>query len=419
MTQGIFKSEFLKNAATLVTGTSIAQLIGILLYPVLSRLFMAEQFGLLSTLSQISVIIMIVSTGKYENSILITDSKQEGANVIGYVLTRSAIVLLILYIILQIIGGQIGTLLNQPELQKWLFVCPLSAFVIAIYNCFNEWCVRNKYYKTLSWNKIVNTLSHSIAKLSLGLLKIFSNGLIWGDFLGRTFSAGTCVYRALKHDKIVFEKIDRRQYKILAKKYHHFPKYNMPDQLLSSIGVAMPVFLLGAFFNSSEVGYYAITMNVLSIPISIISLAVRDVFRQRANEDYLKKGNCIGIYKKLLYRLSVVAIAASLGVYFILPNLFSFVLGEKWMISGKYAQILLPMIVVDFIAMSLSGVFIVTQKLKASLLWQVYYVTITIISLLLGCLLFKTVKATLFCFAIGRSSAYLLYIYLSYKFAKG
>ncbi|HOO12860.1 MAG TPA: polysaccharide biosynthesis protein, partial [Bacillota bacterium] len=59
--QKIIKGEFLRNTVTLVTGTAIAQFIGIILYPVLSRLFTASEFGLLSTISQISAIIMVLA----------------------------------------------------------------------------------------------------------------------------------------------------------------------------------------------------------------------------------------------------------------------------------------------------------------------------------------------------------------------
>jgi O-antigen/teichoic acid export membrane protein len=258
-----------------------------------------------------------------------------------------------------------------------------------------------------------------LSKVFFGFVRIVGNGLVVGDLLGRTISAGTCVYRGLKNDREAFLHIDKKKFKPLSRKYINFPKYNMPDQLLSSFGVAMPVFLLGAFFNNTEVGYYSMTMNVLSVPISIISAAIRDVFRQRANEDYLKKGNCIDIYKKLLFLLTIVSLFVAVVAIFSLPWIFSFFLGKKWVIAGEYAQILLPMIIIDFISSSLSGVFIITNKLKESMFWQFYYVGITLISLLIGSIYFKTVQYTLICFAIGRGSAYLLYILLSLKFAKG
>jgi len=87
-----------------------------------------------------------------------------------------------------------------------------------------------------------------------GFVKISGNGLVVGDLLGRTFSAGTCVYRAWRIDRSVLSKISTKQFKVLSKKYIDFPKYLLPDQLINTLGVAIPVLFIGVYFNSTEVG---------------------------------------------------------------------------------------------------------------------------------------------------------------------
>lgn len=413
------KSEFAKNTLTLTLGTSIAQLFPLLLYPILGRIFTPEEFGLLATLTSITAILAVLATGKYDQGILIADSKREAADLVGLTLLLSLVFLAISSIVLQLFSSQFSSWFNEPQLKKWLWIPPLNAFVIIIFNCFNEWCVRHKYFTTLSWNKITNAAAHTLGKLFFGLVKITGNGLVAGDLLGRTFSAGTCVYRAWGKDRAIFSEISVKQFKTLGKKYIDFPKYMLPDQLINTFGMVIPVLFIGAYFNSQEVGYYSMTMQVLSLPVSVITRAVRDVFRQRANEDYIKHGNCTSIYKRLLGRLALLGVIIMLSVIFIMPELFAFVLGKQWKIAGVYSQVLLPMVTLNFISMSLSGIFVVVQKMKISMYWQIYYTAISIISLLIGFLIFKTMLGTLICFAIGRSSAYLLYMILSYKFSKG
>ena len=77
------------------------------------------------------------------------------------------------------------------------------------------------------------------------------------------------------------------------------------------------------------------------------------------------------------------------------------------------------MITLSFISMSLSGVLIITNKMKISMYWQIYYVLSTVISLFIGFFFFRSIKMVLICFVIGRCSAYILYILLSYRFSKG
>ena len=413
------KGEFAKNTLTLTLGTSIAQFFPLLFYPILGRIFTPEEFGLLATLTSITAILGVLATGKYDQGILIADSKKEAADLVGFTVLLSLIVLTISFITLQVFSSQVAGWFSEPLLSKWLWIPPLNAFVIIIFNSFNEWCVRHKYFTILSWNKITNSASHTLGKVFFGFVKISGNGLVVGDLLGRTFSAGTCVYRAWRIDRSVLSKISTKQFKVLSKKYIDFPKYLLPDQLINTVGVAIPVLFIGVYFNSTEVGYYSMTMQVLSLPISLISRAVRDVFRQRANEDFVKHGNCISIYKKLLVRLTLLGLIGSFAIIAFLPSIFGFVLGQQWEIAGQYSQILLPMMTLSFISMSLSGVFVVVRKMKISLLWQIYYTAITVTSLLIGFFIFKTMMGTLLCFAVGRGSAYLLYIILSYKYSKG
>lgn len=413
------KGEFARNAFTLTIGTSIAQAFPMLFYPILGRIFTPAEFGLLATLTSITSILSVLATGRYENSVLIANTKKDAANIVGLTLLLSFLILLISFIVLLIFSDKVVDWLNEPGLKKWLFVCPVSAFAIIIFGCYNEWCIRCKYFISLSWNKITNSASTTLSKVLFGFLKIVSNGLVIGDLIGRIISAGGCVFQALQKDKTEFLQMSFKRMLLLAKRFKEFPKFSLPAQLLNTIGGSLPVLLIGAYFNSYEVGYYAMTMNVLSVPISIVSNAIRDVFRQRAYEEFVKTGSCVEIFKRLLKILIIFGGLGSVILFFVLPAIFSIVLGEQWRIAGKYSQILLPMIAINFVSIPLSSILIITEKIKIDLYWQIYYVGITLISMLFGCIIFRDIKIALTCFSIGRGTAYLLYIFLTYRYSKG
>lgn len=104
---------------------------------------------------------------------------------------------------------------------------------------------------------------------------------------------------------------------------------------------------------------------------------------------------------------------------FVLPSLFSFVLGETWEIAGVYARILLPNVAILFMFQVVSAVFIIADKMKASFIWQIYSISLTLIALYLGGYIFKDIKSTLVCYVIARIIANLSRFYLTYKYAKG
>lgn len=412
------KSDFAKNTFTLTVGSSIAQVFPMLFYPILGRIFTPSQFGFLALITSITSVLTILATGRYENSILIAETKNDAANIVGLTLIISSSFLSLSIIFLNIFSERLGIWFNEPLLKRWVLICPISAFFIIIFNCYNEWCVRNKYYINLSWNKIINSGSINANKLFLGLVNIASNGLVVGDLIGRIFSATGCIVRALKKDREYFH-FSFNRLKYLAKRYKDFPKINLPAQLLNIVGFSLPIFFISAYFKSAEVGYFAVMMDAFVLPESIISSSIRDVFRQRAYEEFVRTGRCFEIYKRLLILMFLFGTIGAIILFFILPDIFSIIMGQQWRMSGEYAQILLPMMVLDFIAMSLSSVLIIVEKLRIILFWQIYYVGITILSLVMGLSIFHDIKACLICFSIGRSSAYLIHIYLTFKYSKG
>jgi len=414
------RSEFGKNLLTLGSGTALAQVIPFLFYPVIARIFTPADFGLLATLTAIFVIIANLASGRYELGILITKTKQDAANLAMLAIGLSLVVITFIYIVLQLFFvDMLSEKLHELQLNKWLFICPIAAISLIIYNTYNEWCVRNGYFKKLAINKITNSTAITAGKLLLGAVKIFSQGLVIGDVAGRVFSAIACIFRVFQKDAAVFKEVSINRIKQLAKEFVGFPKFIMPGRLLNELGKHLPVFFLGFYFSSVEVGYYSMTLLVLYAPVSMITFAIRDLFRQRANEEFTKTGNCKGFYLKILKILSLIAVFGTLVLILCLPFIFSVFVGKQWDTSAYYAQILVLPTLLYFVSTPLFDLLIIANKLKLNFLWQVYYVVITAISLWIGCAVYNNVVIALYCFAIGRSTAYLLSIILSWHYSKG
>lgn len=410
-------NSLLKNSFILIIGTSVAQFLPLIIYPILARLYSPDDFGFLATLTAITSILGVISTGKYESAILIADDEAKSINLIALVFTISSIVLLLISIAVCFCIDSATEFLGIEKNGIYLLVCPLSALFINVFNVYNEWCVRNKLYKRLSYNKIVSSTMVSGGKLIFGLVKIFHSGLIIGDLLGRALTAFVCLYRMYICEMHLIKSISIKQIIAQAKRFKDFPKFTMPAQLLNTVGGAVPILLLGKYYSGSDLGYFSMTMSALMIPINVISISIRDVFRQKANEVYKTGSSFRTLFNKAFIVLFIITLVCAIGVYPVLPHFFTLVLGDKWLETGEIAQILLPMMAWDFIAMSLSGVLTITEKLKYNLYWQIYFVLISVLSIIIGSYFFTSFYDTIFVFSLGRSTAYLFLLFLSYKFS--
>ena len=76
-------SSFAANVLKLVTGSVIAQGLGVLAAPVIARLFAPEAFGVAALFVSITGIIGVVACLRYELAIMLPKTDEEAANLLG------------------------------------------------------------------------------------------------------------------------------------------------------------------------------------------------------------------------------------------------------------------------------------------------------------------------------------------------
>jgi O-antigen/teichoic acid export membrane protein len=412
-------NKFIGNTAILTIGTVIAQILQLIFYPVLSRLYTPSDFGVLATVISFTSVLGVIATGKFDSAILIAPSKQVAANLVALIIILSSIILTLSLIILLFFSESISLLFNDTELNYWILFSPILAFLSIIYVVYNEWCVRNEYFKQLSVNKITNGAAISLSKTSLGFVKMFSGGLVIGELLGRFITAILCTVHALKKDKAVLLQQSKKKIVAVAKRYADCPKFILPGQLLNTVNAQITTFFFLTFFSVTELGYYSMAQVVLILPALVITNSVKDIFRKRANDIFIKEGNCIVFYNKTLMILAGISFFGFSVFYFIAPALFELVLGDQWNIAGKYAQILSPIVAISFFTEVGASMFIIAEKMKESLLWQIGYLFLTVSSLLIGYYCFGDIISMLYCLMIGRSIAQSINFLMTRRFAMG
>jgi O-antigen/teichoic acid export membrane protein len=395
----------------------IAQSIPVLCAPLLTRLFSPEEFGLITNFIIITTFVTVFISGKYELAILLPTRHQESINILLLSCLLALFFSIILFFPFFFLGNSIASLLKADTFGDVLWLIPVSAFLAVVYAIFNEWCIRKKSFATLSKNKISNTSSIAGSSLLFGLVKI-PQGLLWGQITGQFVSSSLAVYRVLKEDRHLFKYVTLRKMKYFARKYSNFARFNIPGQLINTLGGLLPITLLTAKFGMYEVGLFSLSDRVLGTPLTFIGNAFKDVFKQRAAEEYRMNGNCLAIYKKTMFTLLGIAILPFTVLFMIAPWLFSLVFGQEWAVAGEYARILCVMYLIHFLFIPTYWMFIIAEKQKLEFLWNILFLISTIIALIVG-ILIGNIKATLICFCVSRSIVYLISIILTYKLAQG
>lgn len=412
-------SDFRKNLIVMIGGSFFAQVIPILFSFLLTRIYSPEDFGVFSNFSAILTFFLVFMLLKFDMAIILPKKDKIAANLFVLCICIGFSFFLISSIIIFVFEDIIYRTFNLDINRNFLLYIPIAALLFAVFNLLNEWFVRRKYFSSLVTNKIVNNTSISLFSVILPQINLSNLGLIKGQILGQIITAFSGLYVILKKDRKVFI-IDRRIIKKLFFKYINFAKFNIPGQLINTLSVQIVIFYLTSQFGLKVVGFYALTDRFLGVPLAFIGNSVKDVFKQKASEDYREYGNCLRIYKKTTLLLICASIIPFVILFIFAPYLFAFFFGKEWEYSGIFAQVLCVMYMLSFITMPTGWLFVIAEKQKLDFLWQILFLFFTATSLGISYLFFKdNVIYTLLILSIARSITYLIQMIMTYNLAKG
>jgi O-antigen/teichoic acid export membrane protein len=114
------KSTFWKNVFTLALGTSLAQLIPILISPVLTQLYTPEQFGIYGLYFSCTMVLSVIICGRYEMAILLPEKDEERINLLALCIIIAVIVTAFLLIVIYFWNGWIATILKNESIKSQL-----------------------------------------------------------------------------------------------------------------------------------------------------------------------------------------------------------------------------------------------------------------------------------------------------------
>lgn len=342
------RSEFSRNISTLVKGTLIAQAIPILISPILTRIYTAEDFGVFALFVAIVGFIAVIASGRYEQAIMLPKYDKYAINIFVLSLMLICLTSIFSFIIIFIFKEEILHLLNNDLLGNWLYFIPITVFFVALFNLLTNYNNRTKDYKDIAKASVIKSLILAIAQILIGFFKNGFVGLILGQVLAQIFANLKLGKNVLKN-KTLLRKISFYNILVLSKKHINFLKYNMPHALLGNISSNLPIYIFTPFFGSAVVGKYSLALMIVLTPMSIIATSTAKVYNQKLTELYNKKENVyiftFNIIKSLLKKILVPFIVFILFA----PQIFEIVFGTQWVDSGEYMQILSVYILLNLI----------------------------------------------------------------------
>jgi len=417
--KGLFRSGFSKNILVLASGTSIAQAIPIMITPLLTRIYTPEEMGMLSLYVSISSLLIVFSTGKYDQAIVLPEKDLDALklSVISIYITCAFSLLLLIPSL--VYAKEISQWLNQPQFDSYVIYLPLGVLFFGIYQSQYYWENRNQKYKRLAANRVISTSSTGLTKLLMGLMEFRALGLILSTLLGQLISMGFLAKRFILVIKTNRESIYFRDLLPLIRRYRQFPVFLMPSLAISVLRQQIPVMAISKLFGVAPLGLFSLAYQLTNLPGVMVSSAIGDVFRQKAAEEYRNFGKFDIILKITLKKTFLIGLLPYVIIYLFSPDIFSFFFGESWRDAGEYASILVISGFASFVLTTVDKAALIVEATKYIVKWQVSFLVSHIIGIVIAAVNEVDIKSYLYIYTLINVGFYILDVIFQYRFSKG
>lgn len=404
-------SSFFRGVIVLGGGATVSQIISMAAAPLLTRMYNTEDFGIVAIFASMLSILSVVSSLSYEQAIPITKNDDEAIHNVVLALLVGVIISFFAFLGVIFFRRSIAELVKIPTMADYLWMLPIGLLLVSIYQVFYYWAIRVKAFSAITRTKLTQSISSLVVQL--GGSSLGSVALIFGQVMGQSAGISSLATLGMGKHWHLFRNVRLRQVLWVAWRYRQFPYFSTWAGLLNRIGIQLPPILFAILFSPTAAGIYALAHRVLSVPMSLIGIAIGNVFLARATEAK-REGNLNVLVATVHKKLVQIAMPPALLLAVTAPELFVWIFGSQWREAGVFVQLMVPMLYFQFILSPISTIFNVVEKQRQGMILQGVMVLARGFSLLIGAW-FGNLRLAVTLFGLGSATSYLIFLIWTFK----
>lgn len=341
-----------KDFSKLLSGKVFAQIIAIIFYPILTRIYLPDEFGVFGIFQSTITIATVIAAGQLHS--LLPNARDEKT-------FNAKLWTSLLYIVFWSLIATVLVLALSSKLDEFYsgfhYFLPFGIFVFALNEVIKIWYISKKKYGG-------NSVIVNINRLSSNLLKTFFKklGLIFSELVANTF----CVFYFFFQN---FKELKATKFNPSAIKQNFLTHLSYPTLFtlgtLAVIGTyELPVFFLKSKFATEIVGLYVVANKFCIQPFIMISSSLSSVLHNKFVDDHIHNNYNPRFFNKLLFGLLLISAAATVVLYFFGSDLLTLILGNKWSNIGPIITVLAPLIATKLMFGPTVSFFLAIKKIK-------------------------------------------------------
>lgn len=406
---------FLRAVGVLAGGTAFAQALGVMVLPIITRLYSPEEFALFAVYVSIVGILAVAACLRFEIAIPLPEKDEDALSLFILSLLSNICITALITVTIFFFQEPILAVIQQPQLKPFLWFVPIGVFFAGLYNSLQYWTTRKKQFSTIAKTRITQSVASSLVQIGGGYFRFGAIGLIVGQIIN--FSAG--IFRLFisfwKESKPLFNKISITRVKRNWKKYDKFPKYSTFESLANVAAIQLPIIIIAAVSIGPEAGYLMLAMKVMAIPMGLIGGAIAQVYLAHAPEHY-NKGELRTYTIQTIKQIAKIAVVPIIGIGLISPIIFPLVFGASWAKAGYMLLWMVPWFILQILSSPVSMSLHITGNQNKALGLQIIGLVIRVGGLLLISVIYSVWAFEYY--AISGFIFYAIYLFIILKILK-
>lgn len=395
-----------------MSGTVIAQIVTFLITPIITRLYLPSDLGVLNSFTTVTSLILPVAMFSFHVAIVLTKNKEEQYDLAKLSLSFSLIICC-LVVLIGLCLFTVNVITNSP---LYIGLVAIFVFFSSVMQLCEQFAVKSELFGVIAKCSIIQAICNNISKVSFAFA-FHPSGLVLVICSVIAVASPLVIYRnfivpIFRHD------MNFKNVALLVKKYKEFPLFQMPQSVINALSHGVPVIFIAYYMGADDAGLYGLSRTVLGMPILLLGASVSSVLYPRfvsILNDGGKFHRELFNYIIALFFISVLGFSVFL---FFGRELFSMAFGNEWGKAGDISGYMVPLFIMMLCSRPIIPAIAILSMQKQLLINEVFSLIFKIISLFVGCFIFKSLDVAIITYSIVGALVYCTIIYQVLSSAK-
>jgi O-antigen/teichoic acid export membrane protein len=371
-------SSFWRDVAWQLSGTSLAQLVGIVGLPVLTRLYTPDDFAVQTLFLQVVNCGTALVTWRYEYFVQLPKLNDDVRALNRLVLTLGSLTVLVFTPLLWIFREALAAPMGNPDIAPWLVLAPLTAVLFSWAVAAQNNSQRLADFRISGLSELAGKLAYVATGIVGALIHPGTFGLIITTAVGAIGKLSFVLLQRPTWGRAPL-RADAGAVRNVQTRYGRLATSTVFSHLLSTMALAIPQIAIARMYGANVLGQFALGLATIFLPSTLVGTAIGQVYYQRAARQWAEGQVFSSLWRDMAQKLLMIGIPIYAIAALLSKVAYPFVFGSEWDMAGEFATWLSVAACASLVSSPMDRTCLIVGAASYSIVWSVYRVVSTLV----------------------------------------